>query len=550
MGSLLLVGITVLMMGGLALTVLGMDGPARSPQLLLVPSAHPGTDQDWGTADDHVRVLHKGGEALPRDETTIVLHINGTTTRYEGALLDGGFSDGSLTLGEQWTRTGPLPLGARIALDVVHAGQASAVVASSVLHVPRTHADPCARDTIPPAVAAWTQSPADVTAITTGDVNVRIEVVDNCSGVNATVAPRLHSRIVGPSSPFTDHGPMGFVSGTTWEADIPDPTWSAQAGKTLEYHVSGLTDHQGNSGASSVQKDIIQLAGTQTYVTGFDPDTGTMGNFARMQSGTDSGAFATIRETETGPGPATQTLDAAAATVENGWTDTQHAAASDDQYTTKSGNAPGFVEYSITDPAAIGTISQVVLKAEVATSKTSADWYLQACNAGTCSAQSGGLGAPTSDTNISYDVSAPALRPGGIGTWQWSDIQDLRVRVHGDGTGNPTFSIDHVWVEVTADGSTYRMQMDLEIDGVPLGAQHAVEMRHETFGDRFSLQAWDGAAWNTRATLESPGTMSGLVHVLTPQEYNGGSVRLRVIDVAASGTQGEVRVDYLRVVTS
>jgi len=550
-GSILLVAITVLMMVGLSVVVLSMDGPARSPQALLVPSAHPGPDNDWGTADDYLLLSHKGGEHVPREGTTIIVQVDATTSRYEPSALDGGFADGRLTIGETWTRTGALGLGARIGFDVAYEGQASSLVASSVLRVPTTQPDLCASDTLAPTVGTWTQTPPDVNASTVGGVTVRVEVIDNCSGVDATAAPHLHSRAAGASPPaFTDHGAMTHVSGSTWEGTVPDPTWSAQVGKTLQYYVSGLTDLKGNSGDSQVREDFIQLAGTQTYVTAYGPDTGTVSSFGNMQSGSDSGAAATLREASSGGGPGTASIDADGATQPNGWSDTGNAGASDDQYVTQSGNSPGFVEFSLADPTASGAITQVVLKAEVKASKSSSNWYLQACNTAACSAQSGSLGSPTADTTLSYDVSAASLRPGGTGAWQWSDITDLRVRVHADGAGNPLFSIDRVWAEVQHDGTTYRMEIDLDIGGVPVGVDHTIEMRYETFGDTFSFQVWDGASWNTRATLDSLGTMSTLTYALTVAEYNSGSVMTRVIDGTAGGTQGEVRIDYLRVVTS
>jgi hypothetical protein len=112
-------------------------------------------------------------------------------------------------------------------------------------------------------------------------------------------------------------------------------------------------------------------------------------------------------------------------------------------------------------------------------------------------------------------------------------------------------SIDNVTLSVTPQDQ--RAQGELRAVGVPAGSTHTLEVRARTSGEPFAVQVWDGAAWNTRATVATAAPAWATVsHGLTAAEWNGGTVRVRFTD-AGTGADPDadtLEVDHMRVVAT
>ncbi len=132
LGTILMVAITVMMMVGLSVLILSIDGPSDQTFVELSISLLPG-GLAWGEGDEEVLLVHGGGEALKRDDARVTISINGVVTTYEGAALDGDFADGSLTLGESWGKS-DLTIPVNASVDVNFIGKSgNNIVASAAM---------------------------------------------------------------------------------------------------------------------------------------------------------------------------------------------------------------------------------------------------------------------------------------------------------------------------------------------------------------------------------------------------------------------------------
>jgi FlaG/FlaF family flagellin (archaellin) len=114
-GSILLVGITVVMAAGFGAVLLSYDGPNDEQHTQLSVSVGPGSDGDWGTNDAEMTLRHLGGEPLRESDTAV---------RYRGASgvstdLALSFSNDELSVGESWTATITAAAGEAINVDVI-----------------------------------------------------------------------------------------------------------------------------------------------------------------------------------------------------------------------------------------------------------------------------------------------------------------------------------------------------------------------------------------------------------------------------------------------
>jgi FlaG/FlaF family flagellin (archaellin) len=101
-GSLLMVGMTVGMTVVLAFLLLTYDGPQPEPHVRLSLTVTPG-DGVWGNGDEQVRLAHLGGDALS-DSAHVLVSTAGCELDLTGPALGGAFADGSLAVGEVWSR--------------------------------------------------------------------------------------------------------------------------------------------------------------------------------------------------------------------------------------------------------------------------------------------------------------------------------------------------------------------------------------------------------------------------------------------------------------
>lgn len=410
--------------------------------------------------------------------------------------------------------------------------------------------NPCGGDTTGPT-ASFSRSPSNVTTQTTGTVNVTVTLSDACAGVDTSVVPHLFYRVNGTSPPFTDGGAMSSAGANQWYLLVPDPTWASQGNKTLEYYASPLTDRFGNTRASTLQQELIDVVVTHTYVATNTPTTGSVASFASAQAEDD--VEATISEGGTSSTLTTSTYSANAV-VSNGWSTAVTVAqvsASDNVYATDTSAANKLLELNHTDPSGIGTIVSVTLYAEVSILGYTNDAFtLAPCLGLTCSATSGSMGGSATDVLISYNVTT--LRPGG-GSWSAADLANLVTRVSTIKTGptDGTWRLDHAYVEVKHVPATYAMSVQLDWTGVPSGVQRDLELDYRVSGDTFVVEVWDGSTWNTRGSALTSATSTTWSYTLTTAEYLSGSPRIRFVDATPSGTtQGQLFLDYARVKTT
>lgn len=119
-GSLLLVAVTVVTVGGLGAVVYSYEAatPGWFADLLVQLDDGAG---GWGTGDENVTIIHRGGEPIPANKIRIMVTIGGATAKYSFDNLDGNFSDGRLTIGETWRHSAVILANDPVGVDVIDA---------------------------------------------------------------------------------------------------------------------------------------------------------------------------------------------------------------------------------------------------------------------------------------------------------------------------------------------------------------------------------------------------------------------------------------------
>lgn len=257
MGGVLMVGITVTILAGLAFLLMSIDGPQEEDRPSLSLSADGGFF-GWGTGDERLIVRHHGGEPLDRDGVTVYYTIDGLKIGLTGAQLDGDWADGELSIGESWTHTLLIESQNDVQMEIVQNTYDSHIVSAGRVRVGEVV--DCSPDVASPKVSTWLQSPEDVEPDTVGAATIEVVVVDVCSGVDEAVDPHLEYRLDGGA--WIDTGAMTDSGVQRWQGTIPDPTWSDHEGDTLEYRVTGMADELGNTGDSPVRSDGIGIVPT------------------------------------------------------------------------------------------------------------------------------------------------------------------------------------------------------------------------------------------------------------------------------------------------
>jgi flagellin-like protein len=689
-GSILMVALTVAIAAAMGTALYGSiddEEPARRASFTAELRANDG---GWGTGDETVRVAHKGGYELDAGQLAITIEVDGAESRYAtgSSPLDhagqDAFSTGDevFTIGERWSSSDlTVPARGAVSVAIVDTAAGSVVWSTTLRAGPGDGSTPCDPDTQPPSVQGWAQDPIDVDVDTSGPVTVSATLQDDCS-VDTTHDPHLHFRIDDGTDPaFTDDGAMTLQTGTTWEADIPDQTWSNHGGDTLEYkivdmrdetgnsaesdvrrdpieacpsdataptvdswtqdpsdvrtnttravtvsatlgddcsgvdtthdphlfyrvndgtdpaftddgemlHQTGTTweadipdrswsthqndtleyklvdmrDEAGNAGDSTVQQDVIQSTGstTTTPVAAFTVVEGSASTDPESSAASDDGDEANFTERSTSTQSTSFTLDAdGSRDSSNTWTNEANGFSSDDQYASTQATNP--IRYTMNSPQTIDTVSSVILRAEVSiTSHNNDAFTLAACfPSGACGTASNQVGASGSDVNVQYDVTPSGRHPLGNASWTQSDLDALELRitpVQNTGSGPPqdgTWRVDRAWTSVSGStGSGYSLEVQGDVSTVPAGT-HSLEMEYRVDGDNYDVQVydWTNDAWNTRGSTLDQTTATAWTYALTSDEYDDANdrVRMRYLDTTTGVTEGQLFVDYLHVVTS
>lgn len=128
-GSILLVGITVVMAAAFGAVVLAYDGPEDQVHAQLAVTVGPGSDGDWGANDAVLEVRHLGGEALDQAAVRVRYAVAGGAVQQVAPT----FAGGTLTVGEEWTTTISANAGDQVLVDVVvDAGVQSQLMSTGV----------------------------------------------------------------------------------------------------------------------------------------------------------------------------------------------------------------------------------------------------------------------------------------------------------------------------------------------------------------------------------------------------------------------------------
>lgn len=247
-GTILLLGITMVIASVFGFIILNQEGPPDHQYAQVRYGLQAGPDNTWDTGDEILTLSHRGGEPFQTTQTTIRIDLNGTLIEISGAALGGDFSDGQLSIGETWTYT--LQAAADESLEV-------RTIIPRQLHSEWTNgvssggggiiANPCDTDATNPTVGAITISPANINTDTVGSVQVSVPVSDACGLGSVTLAYGT-----GGSTTVT------MSESGTWQATIPDLGWSSLGGSTLSLLVTA-TDASGNLATASASESIDQI---------------------------------------------------------------------------------------------------------------------------------------------------------------------------------------------------------------------------------------------------------------------------------------------------
>src|SRR5688572_15847029 len=270
LGSILLVGITVVTAAGLGLIIFAFEGPQDTLHIDLELRIDPGVDADWDTGDEKLQLRHLGGEAMQAGDTVIAYENAGSTTTHTGTsgagALGSAFSDGELTIGETWESPDDLELAQDevVAVDVVGTAGESTLLATGEVTgrgVLTGGASGCAPDVADPT-SSWTNVPDNFDAAELDTtLTVTLTGADNCDlNESATVTIKW-----GYSTPPTDFTDTMTGPGPAWTYTLPAQVWTAHSGDTIYWQAFGIDDTAGNTANSAIGSEFIDPIVSTTY---------------------------------------------------------------------------------------------------------------------------------------------------------------------------------------------------------------------------------------------------------------------------------------------
>ncbi len=118
-GQILLVGITITTMVGLTVLVMSIDGPLNKTHADIEYQVLAGQG-GWNTGDEAIRLTHQGGEPIERSSAKFRFIIDGVATEVQGSALLGNWTDGTLSINEQWQYTTTLAFGAKVEVLLIN----------------------------------------------------------------------------------------------------------------------------------------------------------------------------------------------------------------------------------------------------------------------------------------------------------------------------------------------------------------------------------------------------------------------------------------------
>lgn len=194
-GSILMIGITVLAAVGFGLILFSFKGPADTQHTQLAISVGPGPDGDWGANDAELKIVHAGGEPVQQAGTKVTYAEAGSSAQ----TVSPTFAGGKLTLGQNWTRTITALPGDTVTVRVVVTGDQALLLANAIVR---------AGNTVPNVV--WVSA----VAMTTGSVQAGSSLAGAQSAQDSEAALVLEEAAAGGSpTPFTQ-APTGTAGST------------------------------------------------------------------------------------------------------------------------------------------------------------------------------------------------------------------------------------------------------------------------------------------------------------------------------------------------
>lgn len=566
LGSILLVGITVVTAGAFGAILLSFEGPVERPETNLTLSITPGTGS-WGTGDERIVIRHLGGDELRANELVVRYAINGGATQtVTGAAL--GLTNGKLVIGQAWMSPAlTLQSVDNVALTVVHSGNANFVLAAAtVIPAQITAGAACPFDTTIPSVQ-WQAPVPNANTAFSGAFTLTAKLTDDCAGVNPATIPKLNWAIVsgGPSGQID----MTSLGNDLWRATIPTPSggWALQGFRTLQYSMSPIADARGNSGSSATVNDLIELSGAQVRFVNTAQaiaPTPALVNPGNLQA--QDGAVTTLTEGGGGCTGGTITLATSGATdvsqAGSSGNNPQDATTSNDGWRHESDSPPVAMRFGFPNPTPGCEITQVRIRIEQSIQRYSNDgWTVQACgvgglNCGTVSAfQASGVTQGSSnptDVVLTFDVTSLPPAAG----WSWTSINDLEVNIiptqqgsKDNNGGTSRWRLDFLELLVTS-APAYTGTAQLDWTGLPSGTAYYLEIGYTGSDESFNVNVWNGASYTTRGTLTAgaaPGTI--FFYALAPSEVIGNAVRVRIVDSNPADTAivSSQAMDFARV---
>jgi hypothetical protein len=574
-GSVLLVGITVLAASGLGLLVLSFDGPADRLHVDVELRTVPGADGAWATGDERLQLVHLGGEALPRDGTRLTLEADGAGRTYQGGQLGDAFADGELSIGEAWTS--PASAADYLTVDqeeavaamLVYEREGGQLLASGAVSgggiVPDVGGGSCSPDVTAPTVAL-SHSPPDLTSASgTAAVTVTASATDACGPVDASVAPRLWYRIAPGPSPgpatFVDLGAMSPQAGATWTRSIPAPAggWMFAWGQRLEFHVTGVQDTAPTPNVllqGPTRSDTVELVGAAAFAHYPVAVAGTFAAsapFAAVQA--DDGVYAQVVEACT-LGPPVSNAQTLCGSTAGGVsvTSASNALTSNDQRSSQTGSgtsvhATGFdVPQSTTATLSSFTISYEGQRGGGgATNPTvQLEYQFDPSCAGAWTAAGASFSVTgTADSTVTRTVTAGA-------PYDVAEIESLCVRARVTNAATRPLLTDALLVSVAYPSATTTYDLNVEFGWSNLAVSGSstglLDVDHRVAaGESYTVQKFNGAAW-----VACPGTLSSTSGdlfrcTLTNAELQAGSPLVRIVGAADAGAPSALHLDAVRL---
>jgi hypothetical protein len=592
LGSLLMVGMTVIAAVGLGAMLLAFDGPADQLHADLTMRTDPGTG-GWGTADETLQVMHLGGEPVLDHQVTIQYKI-GATTRCFGArtgctALGSAFADHQLTIGETWESpavAGGLLSDTELEVQIAYVGDVNQLLAAGTVAgstvVPNV-ADCVVDDDAP--VGDFDNAGDLDTTDGTAAFTITLVADDECGAVNTAAPPRLHYRLLrtpplsGVPDDYTDVGSdlgaMTWVPGVGFQKNIPAPSglgWANAYGGTLEFYASGLADTNAptaNVADTAIDTEFIQLIGSQND----PPDTITLvaGQFTAAgpasNLNTDNGANAILQEACVLDQPGTPLfLQTLCGTVAGGVsvTNANNAFFNDAARSTHSGSN-SYVEVSgFGVPGQTGDITTFTInwKGFRAGGSGPPTLAIEANFGPDYSATSAGwkqVGLTVAPNTGEQVFSVIATSGGSLGgPWTDDQFDNLHVRARVNNGATRTVSTDYIQVVVDYPGSAtmYDVFGDFQWTGLS-GYAAASDIRQLSIqyqvvsGESYILEVANDAAGSSfttcwtlnQATLTTPTACN-----LSVAQVNAGPwVRIRQAASNHATTPNSLQIDYLHM---